>query len=219
MPGVCYSLYQMIHSSCVSFLNIHPYHADLDVCWMTYTTDTPAKTLSGLSEVRCRLGQCGNISSRQLISHKISRNVKTEEDPGETRDVRIAGISVQTAAGRMLKGREEKLFSVPTSHPDQPPKWKKQHWPIHAGPVILKSNLQVSKTARAFTTALLEFSEETNIYSFILPQKYLYALWQTLDRESLKCRVCEWCVFYFNSLKFIAHLWLHEYSFHPSPRW
>lgn len=72
---------------------------------MTYsTTDTPAKTLSGLGEVRRRSAACGKISSRQLISHKISRNVKTEEDPGETRDVGIAEISVQTAAGRMLKG-------------------------------------------------------------------------------------------------------------------
>ncbi len=37
---------------------------------------------------------CGKVSSRQLISHRISRNVKTEEDPGETGDVGIAGISV-----------------------------------------------------------------------------------------------------------------------------
>lgn len=56
---------------------------------------------------------CGTVSSRQLISHRISRNVKTEEDPGETGDVGIAGISVlenisvcvRAAGGRMLKGR------------------------------------------------------------------------------------------------------------------
>lgn len=68
--------------------------------------------------------QCGKVSSRQLISHKISRNVKTEEDPGETGDVGIAVgeyLPACAAGGRMLKGRGA-FFT-----PDRLPKWKEQH--------------------------------------------------------------------------------------------
>jgi len=62
-----------------------------DICWIWHRISCQDVKWSQLGPGQL---SCGKVSSRQLISHKISRNVKTEEDPGETGDVGIAGICV-----------------------------------------------------------------------------------------------------------------------------